>query len=386
MSLIQGKAYIGLDRSITYDELSELEPTALIICASDDIVTLLRVLMSVVRGKHDFSAVVLAEGVYASTIPSDLKPQSITIFSSGTTGTPKASTMTWRSMLHRVTKRVQSGEYLASGYDVNRFAGIQALLACLSNKATYLDVGNNFKLLEHYVVDRLVGTPSWTLFLLQHFGAGVSRTLGNLKSVTLGGEAASASLLQRLSFLFPSIEIVQIYASSESGVLFSVKDKLPGVKVNDAHRMEVEGRLAWTVCPLELTENGLTELIYTYQDVEEVSRPSGDLFRKVKGRLIFFGRKGDCINVGGHNISTSELERFVNQYSNILLSRVSFRNSSLIGNILTLEIVLRDPSKPFEKGGFIKKIRETLGDRYIPASVKIVNRIELNSNGKVSRL
>lgn len=385
MSLINHKAYLSGRCSINYDEIPPLSSKAeLVVCDADDLLPFLSVLAAVVEGRKDFSAVLKATDVPDKIILDQKPTKGITIFSSGTTGVPKAFNVSWEKLMSRVSHRVVEGEFLASGYDKSRFAGLQGLLTCLRNKATFVDLSVDMNVASKVAIDRFIGTPSWFNFLLAKIGA--SNILGseNVKSITLGGEAADQLTISRLKKTFPNSVISQIFASSEAGVLFNVKDELAGVAVAEALQFEMEGRLSWSTSLLEMSEGDVVELLYFDDGKSKNAIPSGDFFKMIGGRLIFYGRDSDCITVGGQTVSLNELERVTNGYEGVLISRASSVSSSVMGSVLKIDIVLETDAL-FDKVVFLKTIRRELGSQYIPASIKFVDQIKLNSNGKVIR-
>ncbi len=58
----------------------------------------------------------------------------------------------------------------------------------------------------------------------------MSKEINNLdfKIITMGGEIADKNILQGLKLKFPNAKLLHIYASTEAGVGFSVKDAHAG--------------------------------------------------------------------------------------------------------------------------------------------------------------
>jgi acyl-coenzyme A synthetase/AMP-(fatty) acid ligase len=386
MRPINRKAYISGRVSIAFDEIPVLPAnTKGAICDTDDLLLFLSVMMAVVEGREDFSAV-----LKVGNVPDDLlwaqKPETgITIFSSGTTGVPKPFNISCKKLMSRVSSKVNLGEVLASGYDKSRFAGLQGLLTCLKNGATFVDLTDDMTLATEVAIDRFIGTPSWFNFFLAKVGASNVKNRDTIKSITLGGEAADQLIISRLKKSFPNSRIVHIFASSEAGVLFSIKDEQAGISVHEACEFESQGRLSWSISPRQMDDGDLTELLYYRKENPQTPIASRDFFKLVNSRLLFYGRDSDCVSVGGQTVSLSELERVTNQNEGVIASRASSVSSAVMGSVLTIDIMLESGRSTFDKAALVNVIRTELGSQYIPASIKFVDRINLNSNGKVAR-
>lgn len=380
------KAYISGRISIAYDEIPILPTnTRVVVCDTDNLLPLLSVLMAVVNGREDFSAVLKASNVPDNILRAQKPETGITIFSSGTTGIPKPYNISPSGLMARISDKVNEGELLASGYDKSRFAGLQGLLTCLKNRATFVDLSAHMSLASEVEIDRFIGTPSWFNFLLAKVGVSNIKKSEAVKSVTLGGEAADQLTILKLKKSFPNSRIVQVFASSEAGVLFNVKDELAGIPMTEACELESQGRLSWSISPQQMDDGEVTELLYYDKENPKVSIASGDFFKLVDARLHFYGRGSDFVTVGGQTVSLSELERVTNNYEGVMASRASSVSSTVMGSVLNVDIMLEPWVSDFDKVAFINTIRNKLGRQYIPASVKFVSKINLNSNGKVSR-
>jgi len=76
-------------------------------------------------------------------------------------------------------------------------------------------------------VDSVSGTPTFWRMLIGRITDEETQRL-SIKQITLGGEASTADLLERLRSRFPSAAITQVYATTEAGTCFAVKDGMPG--------------------------------------------------------------------------------------------------------------------------------------------------------------
>lgn len=386
MSPTNHKAYISSQTSIAFDEIPTLPANAkCVVCDIDNLLLFLSVMMAVVDGREDFSAVLKVGNVPDDVLRAQKPETGITIFSSGTTGVPKPFNISCTKLMSRVSDKVNHGEVLASGYDKSRFAGLQGLLTCLKNGATFVDLAADMTLATEVAIDRFIGTPSWFNFLLAKVGASKIKNKDTVKSITLGGEAADQLIISRLKKCFPNSWILHIFASSEAGVLFGIKDELAGVSIKEACEFESQGRLSWSISPRQMDDGDLTELQYYSKENPKAPIASGDFFKLVNARLHFYGRDSDCVSVGGQTVSLSELERVTNKQEGVIVSRASSVNSAVMGSLLMVEIMRSSEGSSFDKAALVNAIRTELGPQYMPASIKFVDQINLNSNGKIIR-
>ena len=385
MNQIDHRAYISKNETISYSEIDRTKVDLFEVIDETNVPRLLGVLAFVLKGDRSFSVILKRSDIVIDMSKMIMEPGSITIFSSGTTGIPTSSSISFDDLVARITSKIDEGEIVASGYDITKFSGLQALLACLRNSATYLDVGMQFSILEKNHFTRIVGTPSWCNYLVMHIGNSDFEKFKLVRSITLGGEAADDRTLRMLKSTFPSADINQIYASTEAGVLFNIKDRLPGLSLESALHFAAEKRVAWSDDLDELSEGDLTELIY-FDRSSGRKILSGDIFQIRSGRLVFYGRDNDCVSIGGQNVSLVVLEALVNEHQCVRICRALAKKNSMMGHILLLEVELDLGVRLSEiKKDILHRIKDILGSRYLPASISEVHEIKLNSNGKVIR-
>ena len=158
---------------------------------------------------------------------------SVLIMSSGTTGVPKLAQHSIDSLLGRIRppKGDQPRQKWLLTYHPSTYGGLQVLLSSLITGAELITVSNPTvtNLCEAaltYQPSHISGTPTfWRSFLLT---LGPQASSLRLEQITLGGEIADAHILKALRETYPAASISHIYASTEAGALFSVRDGLPG--------------------------------------------------------------------------------------------------------------------------------------------------------------
>lgn len=206
-----------------------------------------------------------------------------------------------------------------------------------------------------------------------------------LEQITLGGEVADQVLLDALARLFPRARLVHIYATSELGRCFSVKD----------------GRAGFPAAYLDAASDEGVEL--KLEDDELFVRPAnaglplagagdatwigtGDLVERVGDRCFFAGRRHEILNVGGNKVQPLRVERAIQRVPGVRDVRVFGRTSSLVGQMVACEFVAETG---YDERDVERAIREAclrdLAAHERPRFVEPVQTITLSEAGKKIR-
>jgi acyl-CoA synthetase (AMP-forming)/AMP-acid ligase II len=311
---------------------------------------------------------------------------------SGTTGRPKLIGHTLASLSRSVKRDIEKGRGFVWGllYDPSRFAGIQVVLqALLSGSLLLVSESGYFESqiawLVQNQVNALSATPSLWRKLLMDGRIKASR----LQQITLGGEIADQHILDSLKRHFNGARIVHIYASTEAGTAFTVHDGragFPSIWIQNQSapvplRIRGDGHLL--VKP-SILPDGL-EIVQRldsdgYLDTEDMVRIEGD-------RVIFLGRASGAINVGGNKVIPEYIESHIREVTGVLDVCVFGKKSSMIGQIVSAEIVLHS-------GLDVKRLRSEIMHScrlkmeswQIPGIITFVDELKENSAGKRERL
>ena len=310
---------------------------------------------------------------------------------SGTTGTPKIIDHNLKSLTHSVKYKSEKCGLFRWGlmYDPSRFAGLQVVLqALLGGSPLALPINNSFdeqvKSLLLNNVNALSATPSlWRKLLMN----GAVNKL-NLKQITLGGEIVEQSLIESLSKYFPDSRIVHIYASTEAGTGFSVKDGLAGFpyewvgNINAPVLLKIGPNNTLLIKPIE--KPGGKEV--SKRENAEGYLDTGDLVKVEKGRVYFCGRESGVINIGGNKVHPEEIESIIREVKGVINVRVFAKKNSIMGQLVSAEIMC---DKEMEENGMRKKLqrycRENLEAWQCPMKFAFVDEIETTKAGKVKR-
>ncbi len=312
---------------------------------------------------------------------------------SGTTGTPKLVSHSWAT-LARTVRAAEEGRPRRWGllYELGRFAGLQVCLQALASPATLIftdhlpDLEARLALLAAEGCDALSATPTlWRKILMTAAGRGLP-----LRQVTLGGEIADDLVLAALARAYPQARLSHIYASTEAGVGFSVKDGRAGFPARYLSeppagvelKVDAAGRL-WLRPPVRgqfLVGGGKLADAEGWVD-------SGDLVERRGERFYFLGRASGAINVGGDKVFPEEVERVILELPDIALVRVSGRRNPITGALV--EAVVAPAGPVADPVALARRVREHCAARLprhkVPAVVQVVDALEVEGTGKLAR-
>ena len=307
---------------------------------------------------------------------------------SGTTGTPKLIAHSFASLTRSMTARRIGDEYIwGSLYSLRRFAGLQVFFQswmCGTPLLLNEDGADIQDVLAHFIAlhcSALSATPSmWRrLAMLPLFDR------LNLKQITLGGEIVDQAVLDMLAMRFPDARITHIYASTEAGVGFAVRDGRAGFPVvylqhpplGLAMRIDDQNHL-W----FGPTKDHLLALDPGHDWID-----SGDVVEIQGDRVRFLGRANGSINVGGNKVMPEEIESVIKELTEIAFVQVRARKSAIVGCLVEAAImpVSGINMDPAFKKKVISHCRERLDDFKVPAFIVAADAIDLTPSGKLSR-
>lgn len=103
------------------------------------------------------------------------------------------------------------------------------------------------------------------------------------------------------------------------------------------------------------------------------------------GDVTIAGRTKSMINVAGNKVFPEEVEAVVNRYPDVQVSRASWRPHLQMGEVVHVDVVLKDPSGEIDAEGLMRFCRERLTGYKVPQSVAVVREINETLSGKISR-
>lgn len=302
----------------------------------------------------------------------------LTLFTSGSTGLPKSVTHGIDTLARSVRVGGAHGRAVwALCYNPTHMAAIQVILQAFFNQSAIIDC---FALEPERIVRAIIeegvthisATPSFYR-LLPLGGAGFDAVRG----VTLGGERVDEPLLARLRQAFPHARIRNIYASTEAGSLLAAEGDVFSIPRAFAHCVRIRGERLEVHRTL-LGEGPLADPKIDWYD-------TGDIIEWIERdppRFRIVRRDRNWVNVGGEKVDPSEVEDALRGHPGIRDARVVARASSVVGQILSAEVV--GPAS-LEEAQVREHLAKILHPHKIPRIIRFVDALPLGRTGKATR-
>ena len=113
---------------------------------------------------------------------------------------------------------------------------------------------------------------------------------------------------------------------------------------------------------------------------------TGDLVELTADRVLFAGRAGDMINVGGNKVRPAVVEQAIRAVPGVTDVRVYGQSSSIAGQLVACQIVPAVGQDPAAiTTAVAQTCRATLQPYQCPRLIECVEEIQLTTAGKVSR-
>ncbi len=312
---------------------------------------------------------------------------------SGTTNIPKLVVHTFDSLTRTAQSNVEKGKHYRWGlvFDIYRFSGIQVFLQSIISGSTLIisEDDNSMSEIIDLLIDNkcnaLSATPSfWRKMLMSK---GIDNL--NLERITLGGEIADQNILTALKNKFAHAKITHIYASTEVGVGFSVKDTLAGFPKEylesgvEKIRLKVDNNILWINPGTKIQKYIANDSMY--DDAGYIN--TGDLVQVSDDRVFFLGRESGAINVGGNKVQPEEVESLLLSFEYIAAAYVYAKSNPMMGSLVCADIVLahQDIDKKSIKKEILSLCRDRLEGFKVPAILKIVESLKTTQSGKLKR-
>lgn len=295
---------------------------------------------------------------------------SVGLLTSGTTGQPK---LVFHNVAKVLPKNIVAGKQSCwlLCYHPMSFAGLQVLLQTMLSGDTLIvsnsnDISEKAKLAIRHKVNCLSLTPSV-------FRALASCWVGQkppLTQITFGGEICQQDTLDLARAMFPDATIRHIYALTEAGVIFSVKDLQAGFPA-----AWMDQRLqGWS---LHIEQE---ELILTHDNMRICT---GDRVRLDQDRVFFLGRTDNVVNIGGAKVDLVSIELALADLPGLVDLRVYAKKNPITGFIVGVQLLSNDEIAT--RAALHERIA-TWPKYQRPALIGFVDQIPLSENGKKLRL
>lgn len=323
--------------------------------------------------------------------PRPTRPQVI-LMTSGTTGIPKAAGHDLERLAGLIPEERPgpTARWLLT-YHPASFAGFQVILTALLGQAPLAalaspDVVALTRLALDFKPTSISGTPTfWRAFLLA-----LSGEAGRvpLRHATLGGEAADQATLDRVRAHFPQARVTHIYASTEAGAVFAVRDGRAGFPAEwlGSERAGLAMRIEDGVLQLRSPRRMAGYVSGHAVPVDEQGwLDTGDLVKVDGNRVLFCGRANSVINVGGQKVLPEEVEALILQVPGVVDAQVKGMRNPITGELVAADIVVAPGLDPDEMIAKVKAAARALPAYAAPRIVKIVPELAVTAGGKKYR-
>ena len=313
----------------------------------------------------------------------------LVLFTSGSTGEPKAALHSFPRLLEKFKTRRPALRTLTFLL-LDHIGGINTLFHVLSNAGTVVAVeerspdGIAASIARHRV-ELLPTTPTF-LNLLLLSDAPSRHDLSSLKQITYGTEPMPASTLARLHAALPGARLSQTYGLSELGILRARSRSSDSLWV----RLEGEG-VATQVRDGVLWVRAASAMVgylnapspfdpegwFNTQDEVEVD---GDCYR-------IRGRRSEIINVGGQKVFPAEVESVLLELDNVRDALVLGERNPLTGQIVAAYLNLERPEPLDDLRRRVREAcRRTMPAYKVPARIEVVDEAQYSARFKKNRL
>ncbi|QYJ74130.1 AMP-binding protein [Shewanella sp. FJAT-52076] len=330
--------------------------------------------------KHIVSAITLAHAANCPVIlrrdthvplPKNLPSHfCIGLQTSGTTGKPKLVFHSLDKLLP--VKALAADTRWLLCYHPMSFAGLQVILQALFSGALLISAANSSAAEKAALAaDARVNAMGITPSLFRAMTLSWQDNLPPLTQLTFGGEICDDATLALASKMFPAARIRHIYATTEAGVVFSVRDGQAGFPASWLGHPLAGGKILSIVDDILWVSHG------------GITLNTGDRVSLQGDRIVFNGRNDNIANVGGVKVDLEALEQTIIALASVTDARVFARSNPITGHLICLEYLAPNES---DASAEIAAFCQGLVPEMRPRIIRRVTEITLTDAGKKQRI
>ena len=296
----------------------------------------------------------------------------LVLFSSGTTGAPKAILHDFSLFLERYMTPRPSLRTL--GFLLfDHIGGINTLMHTLFNRGVVIvpEERSPKKVLEacsDHNVEVLPTTPTFLRMMLIS-GAIPEAVPKSLKIVTYGTEKMDQSTLDSLCELLPGVDFRQTYGMSELGIL-RVKSKARNSLFMRIGGEGVQFKVVEDVLFIKSETRMLGYLNAASPFDEDGWYNTKDIVEERDGLFSIVGRTSETINFGGLKFLPSEVENVALSFPNVAFAKAIGRPNPITGQHVELVVQETTPGG-VDLESLKRHLRANLQDHMIPKRVSL---------------
>ncbi|KAJ1975398.1 hypothetical protein H4R34_004347 [Dimargaris verticillata] len=339
------------------------------------------------------------------------------LFTSGTTGRPKAASLSHHSI---VNNAYLQGEHLAiTSQDVvcspmplfHCFGLIGASLATLIRGATLVipsvlfNAESVLRAIQHDQCTLIYGVPTMYSEQLNH-PEFAQYDVSSLRAGIIGATSAPVELVRKIMDDMHVKELVSSFGMSEGSSIVLLTNRFDSIercattvgKVYPHTEVKVIDLYTGVTQPVgeegELCIRGFGVMKGYWNNPEATSEAldrdgwlhTGDVaIFDHKGYGAIIGRTKDMIIRGGSNIYPAEIESFIFEHPQVKDVAVTGVPDPIFGEQVCACVIPKDPSKPFKVNTLRKFCRGRISQSKIPGVVVIMETFPRTASGKVKK-
>ncbi len=296
----------------------------------------------------------------------------LVLFSTGTTGRPKAILHDMENFLQRF-RTPRPALRTLSFLLFDHIGGLNTLFHTLYNKGVIIapsdrSIDSIFETCSKFEVEVLPTTPTFLRMILLS-GFNPHRMPKSLKIITYGTERMDQPTLTKLCNVFPKIDFRQTYGMSELGIM-RVKSEARDSLFMSVGGEGIETRVIDNVLQIRSQARMLGYLNAPSPFNSEGWYDTKDVV-VVKQKLIMItGRMGEAINVGGLKFMASEVERVALNFEGVAFVKVIAKPNPVTGQHVELMVQSLD-NNSFQIDHFKSYLKNNLRPHMVPRRIRL---------------
>lgn len=307
----------------------------------------------------------------------------IIIFSSGTTGEPKAAVHQTSRLLKKKKNNKKKSLRTLIFLKMDHIGGVNTIFSILLNGGTLISTKARTpravcEAVERHGVQLLPTTPTFLNMLIMS-GLHQNYDLSSLQIISYGTEPMSDSTLKAMNRILPDVKMKQTYGLTELGI-FSTKSKGSNSRWMKVGGKDAKIKIVDNILWVKAESAMLGYLNASWPFDEDGWYNTGDYVERDGDYLKILCREEDIINVGGEKVYPSEVESILQKMSNIREVTVGKKQNPVTGETV---YALINTDKPECVNALRKRIhnycREKLERFKIPTYI-VVSEKSLVSN------
>jgi long-chain acyl-CoA synthetase len=312
----------------------------------------------------------------------------LVIFSSGSTGSPKAILHDFSAILNKF-ERVRQKKTTLTFLLFDHIGGIDTMFNTFASGGTVVTVEARepevvCKAIAQHRVHTLPTSPTFLNLLLMS-GAAEHHDLSSLKVIAYGTEPMPESTLKALHEVLPDVSLVQTYGMSELGVLRSRSRDSQSLWLKftgEGFEIKIVDGILWVRAKTAMMGYLNAPDLFDadgWLNTQDAVEVDGEYLR-------ILGRATDLINVGGQKVYPAEVENVLLQLENVEDVAVFGKAQPMMGQVVAARFKLRTPeAMDLFKRRMMAFCREHLANYQVPRAVEFTDAEQFGARFKKMR-